>query len=146
MRSNSSRTSGFHQLRSGCSLRKLCKKYCPVVSSRVHAGPPKLDAQLLGGPPSSDGSAHTYQSRFGLLREARASINQGCSMLVWFGTKSRMTRKSRFAASLTSASRSSSVPSAGSTSQKSETSYPQSAFGETVIGSSQIPLTPNQDR
>ena len=57
--SNASRTSGFHQLRSGWEGRKLLRKYWPEASSSVHAEPPKFDSQLFGGPPPAAASAHT---------------------------------------------------------------------------------------
>ena len=91
-------------------------------SSSVHAEPPKLLTQLFGGEPSGFGSAQTYQSRFGLSRDERDSWNHGCSMLVWFGTRSSSTLMPRVAASAMSSSTSASVPSDGSTSQKSATS------------------------
>jgi alpha-glucosidase len=39
--------------------------------------PPKIEIQLFGGPPSTP-SRQIYQSRLGLSRPARDSINQGC--------------------------------------------------------------------
>jgi hypothetical protein len=42
--------------------------------------------QLFGAEPSGFASRHTYQSRFGLSRDARDSMNHGCWSLVWFGT------------------------------------------------------------
>ena len=62
MSSNASQTSFVHQLRSGCSGRKLCRYHWPVASSNVQVGPPKTLCQLFGGPPSLP-SAQTYQSR-----------------------------------------------------------------------------------
>ena len=56
----------------------------------VQALPPNSDSQLFGAPPSGFGSRHRYQSRFGLSRELRLSMNQGCWSEVWFGTRSRM--------------------------------------------------------
>ena len=46
---------------------------------------------MFGGPPSGAGSRQMYQSRLGLSREARDSMNHGCWSEVWFGTKSRIT-------------------------------------------------------
>src|ERR1700688_5281278 len=57
MRSNSERTSGFHQLRSGCSGAKRWRYHLPLAESSVQAGPPNADVQLFGGEPSAFGSA-----------------------------------------------------------------------------------------
>ena len=70
-------TSGLWKFRSGCSGRKLCRKYCRRRASHVQAGPPKTEAQLLGGIPSCLGSAQTYQSAFGPWRDRRLCANQG---------------------------------------------------------------------
>ena len=43
-----------------------------MASSHSQADPPNTLAQLLGGLPSGAGSRHRYQSRRGLVREARA--------------------------------------------------------------------------
>ncbi len=69
-----SRTSGFHQLRSGCSGVNECRYHWPVASSKAQALPARGNEliQLLGGEPSGRESAQTYQSRLGLsLRGAR---------------------------------------------------------------------------
>jgi hypothetical protein len=81
----------------------------------------KAARQLLGGR-SGVPSRHTYQPRFGDVRDARDSTNQGCWSLVWFGTQSTSTRSPRSWASATRRSKSASVPNSGSTSQKSATS------------------------
>ena len=77
----------------------------------VHAGPPKAPTQLFGG---SRPSAQMYRSG--------CSRNHGCSTDVWQGTRSSRTRSPRAWAAPTSASRSASVPNAGSTAVKSLTS------------------------
>ena len=48
--------------------------------SRVHAGPPKLDTQLLGAEPSALGSDQTYHDRRGASVDDRDSRNHGCSV------------------------------------------------------------------
>ena len=50
------------------------------------AGPPKKLPQLLGGEPSGLASRQMYQSRLGLSRLERDSMNQGCWSEVWLGT------------------------------------------------------------
>ena len=114
-----SRTSGFHQLRSGCCGRNECRYHWPVASSKVHALPARGNEliQLLGGEPSGRESAQTYQSRLGLSLEERDSRNQGWRSEVWLGTRSITTRMPRAWASATSRSKSSRVPKTGSTSQ-----------------------------
>src|ERR1700704_2800412 len=53
MSSNSCRTSGLAQLKSGCSGANRCRYHSPGVPSGavvlVHAGPPKIDGQSVGG-------------------------------------------------------------------------------------------------
>ena len=44
----SARTSGFFQFQSGCSLVNMCRYHWPS-GTRVHAGPPKLAIQSVGG-------------------------------------------------------------------------------------------------
>ena len=115
-----STTSGLRQLRSGCSLRKLWRYHCWRVSSHVHAGPPvKAATQLFGGfvGSSGSGSLHQYQSAFGLSRDERDSTNQGCWSLVWLGTQSIITLRSRSWASASIRSKSARSPKSGSTSQ-----------------------------
>jgi len=87
-----------------------------VAGSRCQAGPPKIDGQLFGGPPSRP-SRQTNQSRFALLRAARDSRNQGCWSELWFGTQSTVTLIPRAWASASSRSKSASVPNSGSTPQ-----------------------------
>ena len=60
-----------------------------------------------------------YQSAFGLSRDERDSMNQGCWSLVWFITRSEMIRIPRRWASSTSATRSSMFPISGATVRKS---------------------------
>ncbi len=52
-RRNSSCTTGFFQLKSGCELSKMCRYHWPGVPSgsvtRVHASPPNTEGQLFGG-------------------------------------------------------------------------------------------------
>lgn len=51
--SNSARTSGCSQLKSGCFVSKMWRYHWPGLPSasvtRVHAAPPKTDSQLFGG-------------------------------------------------------------------------------------------------
>src|SRR4249919_4379305 len=108
-------TAGLWKFRSGCEARKLCRKYCSRRGSQRQATPPKIDNQLLGGVPSGRGSAHTYQSCFGLSREARLSVNQSCSIEVWLSTWSIITRRPSACALASRRSKSSSVPNNGST-------------------------------
>ena len=100
--SNSARTSGLSQLRSGCSGANRCRYHCPSVArQRVQAGPPKTDSQSLGGSsPSSPrpaGSGSGARRRPG--RSASAARNQACWSEVWLGTMSTMTRRPRSCAS-----------------------------------------------
>ena len=67
-------------------------------------------------------SDQTYQSAFGLSGPWRDSWNQGCSLEVWFITKSVITRIPRSCAASTHAANSSTVPNSGATERKSETS------------------------
>ena len=113
-------TSGFHQLRSGCSGSEGVQ--VPLAGGLVEGpGPSAREGtaltQLLGGEPSGRESAQTYQSRLGLSLEERDSRNQGWRSEVWLGTRSITTRMPRAWASATSRSKSSRVPKIGSTSQ-----------------------------
>ena len=47
--SNSARTAGFAQLKSGCSGANRCRYHSPEGETRVQAGPPKIDCQSFGG-------------------------------------------------------------------------------------------------
>ena len=67
-------------------------------------------------------SDQTYQSDFGLSGPLRDSWNQGCSLEVWFITKSVITRIPRSCADSTNAANSSIVPNSGETERKSATS------------------------
>ncbi|SIM48153.1 Uncharacterised protein [Mycobacteroides abscessus subsp. abscessus] len=76
----SARTSGLSQFRSGCSGAKLCRYHCPS-STRVQAGPPKIEIQSAGGsaPSGPCPSRKMYRSREGEPGPAaRASWNQAC--------------------------------------------------------------------
>src|SRR5699024_2396134 len=98
-----------------------------------HAGPPKVERQFVGGdsPPGPLPSRKTYSSRSGAPGPAfNAAWNQGCSSEVWLGTMSIMTLSRRLWAARTIASKSDRVPRDGSTSRKSDTSYPPSVQGE----------------
>jgi len=64
-------------------------------------------------------SFQVYQSAFGLPRDERDSTNHGCWSLVWFMTRSAMTRIWRRCASSRNAARSSEVPRSGWTVKKS---------------------------
>jgi hypothetical protein len=55
-------------------------------------------------------SFQTYQSALGLVRSCRLSWNQGCWSLVWFGTRSAITRMPRLWASSTSSITSARTP------------------------------------
>ena len=104
--SNSSSTSWFVQLRSGCSGAKRCNYRSPGAPlasvTRCQAGPPKTLCQSLGGSLWSGPrpSRKTYRARSGLWGgDARAATNQGCWSDVWFGTRSTMTLSRRVWAS-----------------------------------------------
>jgi hypothetical protein len=78
------RTSGFSQLRSGCSGVKSERKYSSVFSSYVQAllASPRICDQLFGGngfpAASRRGFFHMYHERLGLVREDRDSRNHAC--------------------------------------------------------------------
>ena len=98
------------------------------AESRSSRGNPRRDWYLWrdpapgGGPPPGAGSRHTNQSRWSPSLEMRDCTNHGWRSLVWFGTKSTMTRMPRACAAATSRSKSSSVPNIGWTAQWSDTS------------------------
>ena len=119
--SNSARTSALAQLKSGCSGANRCRYHWPGVPSgwvvRVHAGPPKIDAQSFGGrsPPGPRPSRNQNRSRSGDPGgAASAASNQGCRSEAWFGTMSMMILMPRACASPINCSASASVPKAGS--------------------------------
>ena len=85
--------------------------------SHSQAGPPKIESQLFGGPPSGLGSPQTYQLALGLSRLDRLSRNQRWVSEVWLRTRSIITRSSSSCARWISASKSASVPNIGSTSR-----------------------------
>src|SRR6185436_4770685 len=64
-------TSGLYQLKSGCQGVNVCSYHWPGVPSasvtRVHAGPPKIARQLLGGssPFGPLPSRNQYRARSG---------------------------------------------------------------------------------
>ena len=118
--SNSARTSSFVQSRSGCSGAKRCRYHWPGRPSasvtRVHAGPPNTLCQSLGGvsPPGPRPSRKMYRARSALPGgAASAARNHGCSLEVWLGTRSTITRSPSPWASATRASKSASVPKCG---------------------------------
>ena len=83
--------------------------------SNVQAGPPNCDTQLLGGPPSGLPSRQMYQSRFGLLRDDRLSIEPW--MLIRGVIRDEIEyelQAAEHALALSSRSKSSSVPKIGS--------------------------------
>ena len=123
--SNSARTSGLPQLKSGCCGANRCRYHSPWVPSgvpsgaltRVHAGPPKIERQLLGGRPPPGPRPGRNQN---LARSAdpgpaaSAAWNHGCWSEQWFGTMSMIVRRPCAWASAISASASARVPKAGS--------------------------------
>ena len=82
-----------------------------------HAGPPNIAGQLVGGVPSSRGSAQTYQSALGLSAEEADSTNHGWRSEVCDSTWSMTTFNPSSCARATSPSKSASVPKIGSTSR-----------------------------
>ena len=120
MSSCSARTSGWFQLRSGCSGVKRCRYHSPGVPSgftvRVHVSPWKFEIQLVGisSPFGPLPGWNQKRSRSGLPGPAaRACWNQGCSLETWFGTMSMIVRMPSSRASLMSSSASSRVPKVG---------------------------------
>ena len=118
--SNIAGISGLSQFQSGWLMSNRCRYHWPGVPSgsvvRVHAGPPKIEAQLLGGssPSAPRPSRKTYRSRSGEPgAAARASLNHGCSQEEWFGTRSMSTRMPSSCALAMNASASASVPKSG---------------------------------
>ena len=119
MSSNSVTTSGFSQLKSGCSGANRWRYHSPS-GSRVQAGPPKADSQSVGAssPCSPRPGRNTYRSRSGLPGPAaRAAWNQRCWSEEWFGTMSMMTRRPSPCASAIMASASARLPKSGSMSR-----------------------------
>ena len=122
--SNSARTSGLAQLKSGCSGANRCRYHSPGVPSgsvtRVQAGPPKIDCQSFGGrsPPGPRPGRNQNRSRSAEPGPAAsAAWNQGCWSEPWFGTMSMMILMPSACASPISASASASVPKTGSMSR-----------------------------
>ena len=116
---NSSHTSGFSQLRSGWVLSNRCRYHCPS-GSRVQASPPNTERQLFGGssPCSPRPSRNMYRSRSGLPGPAAtAARNHSCSLEVWLGTRSTISRIPSSAIRARIRSKSSRVPKRGSTSR-----------------------------
>ena len=78
--SNSARTSGCSQSRSGWRESNRCRYHSPGVPSgsvvRVHAGPPKIDCQLFGGSVPSTPRPVAEQVA-GALGRARAGGQRG---------------------------------------------------------------------
>ncbi len=119
--SNSRRTSGLPQLKSGCSGANRCRYHSPGVPSgsvtRVQAGPPKIDCQLFGGwsPPGPLPGRNQNLSRAADPGPAAsASANHGCRKEPWLGTTSMMIFMPSACASVISASASARVPKTGS--------------------------------
>ena len=124
MSSNSSRTLGLDQLKSGCSGANRCRYHSPGVPSsatvRVHAGPPKIDCQSFGGssPPGPRPGRNQNSSRTASPGSAAsASRNHGCASEQWFGTRSMTSRSPAACASAMSSSASARVPNTGSMSR-----------------------------
>ena len=95
MSSNSWRTSGLAQLKSGCSGANRCRYHSPGAPSGavvlVHAGPPKIDRQSFGGrsPPGPRPGRNQNRSRSGDPGPAAsAAWNQRWRSEQWFGTTS----------------------------------------------------------
>ena len=87
-------TSGCSQLKSGWSGVEQVQVPLPS-GTWVQAGPPKMDCQSLGGPPSTPGR-NQNRSRAGEPGPAAsASWNHGCWSEQWFGTTSMMMRMPR---------------------------------------------------
>ena len=113
--SNSSRTFGLSQLRSGWPGANRCRYHSPAVPSgflvRVQAGPPKMDDQLFGGssPCSPRPGRNQNRSRTAAPGPASsASLNHGFASEQWLGTMSTMIRMPSACASWISASASAS--------------------------------------
>ena len=90
-----------------------------ILAARRVEGPgaaAEMAQPIVGRTRPGAPSRQIYQSRL-LAFLARLSLNQGCSIEVWFGTKSRMILSPRAWASATSASKISSDPKIGSTPQ-----------------------------
>ena len=124
MSSNSSRTFGFDQLKSGCSGANRCRYHSPGPPSgplvRLHAGPPKMDCQSFGGsaPLGPRPGRNQNRSRASAPGSAAsASLNQAWSTEQWFGTRSMITRMPSWWASSMKASASPRVPNSGSMSR-----------------------------
>ena len=78
------RTSSLTQFRSGWVWSNKCRYHCPHDPSgsltRVHAGPPKIDSQLLGGSsPASPLPSTKWKRRraYDATGERNASTNHG---------------------------------------------------------------------
>ena len=69
---------------------------------------------IVRRPPSGPGSRQMYQLRFGLSRDERLSMNQGCWSEVWLGTRSSRTFNPRPCAAASSSSNSPKLPNNGS--------------------------------
>ncbi len=113
---NSSWTAGCSQLKSGCSGANRCRYHSPS-STRVQAGPPKMDSQSLGGSsPFSPWPGRKWKrSRSREPDPSRsACLNHSCWSEQWFGTRSTMMRRPSSWASRITASASCRVPNIGS--------------------------------
>ena len=116
----SRRTSGWFQLRSGCSGLKRWRYHSPGVPSasvvRVQVSPEKLETQFVGisSPCSPRPGRNQNRSRSGEPGPAAsAAWNQGCWSETWFGTTSMIVRIPSARASAISASASARSPKAG---------------------------------
>ena len=124
MSSNSARTLGWSQLKSGCSGANRCRYQSPGVPSglvvRVQVGPPNSPTQSVGGssPFGPRPGRNQNRSRSGAPGPpASAAWNHGCASEQWFGTTSTMVRMPSACASAISASASARVPKTGSMSR-----------------------------
>ncbi len=116
---NSSTTSGLSQLKSGCSGANRCRYHSPSAI-RVHAGPPKIDVQSLGGssPFSPRPGRKWKRSRSAEPGSASSACrNHFCWWEPWLGTMSMIVLMPRACASAMNSSASASVPNDGSMSR-----------------------------
>ncbi len=110
MSSNSCRTSGWSQLRSGCSGVKRWRYHSSGRPSRpvarVQLSPPKLFGQCVGGCAPSGPLPCRNQNRSRSAdpgAAASAAWNHGCRSEMWFGTTSTIVPMPSSSASLMSA-------------------------------------------
>ena len=98
------RTCGLAKFRSGMPLQKTAKYCSSLDGERYHTSWPHgpFTPGLVG--------VHRNQSRQGEAGSAAACLNQGCSLEVWFSTRSTSTRMPRRCASAIRRLKSSAVP------------------------------------